>query len=439
MKTKILEITLAIFAISVFAITLALAQSEPNIQFPVAELGNCESKEACHQYCDVPANQAACLDFAEKHNLMSRNEVSHARKFIAAGSRGPGGCTSKETCERFCNNVSNIKACVAFAEQSGIMPPEELEEARKVMAALESGAKLPGGCQNKDECEDYCSGGDASRMKECISFAKAAGFMSEEEAGEAGKMLAAIEKGVKPPKCRSKAACDTYCADEAHFEECIAFAEASGFMKPEEVDMARKTGGKGPGGCRGRECETFCNNPENQEVCFKFALEHDLISPEDRQRMEEGKRQMQGGPGIDPGERGFEGQGRGEFPGGEMRGGFEERRTQPGPDMMTQPQIYNETFNEEYKSKCLSYGGTWDRDHCVTGGGTMPQPGTNQIPSGASPEQLCAKSSGTWKPEGGCAYSQPPEYTPAPQQEPPPPTIEPQGNVFWIFRQVLGL
>lgn len=71
-------------------------------------------------------------------------------------------------------------------------------------------------------------------------------------------------------------------------------------MKPEEAEMMRKTGGKGPGGCRGRACETYCNDEANQEACMTFAQEHGLMRPEDTQRMEEGRNQMrqaaQGGP-----------------------------------------------------------------------------------------------------------------------------------------------
>src|SRR3989344_6398863 len=58
--------------------------------------------------------------------------------------------------------------------------------------------------------------------------------------------------------------------------------------------MARKTGGKGPGDCRGKgECESFCQNPDNQETCFNFGKEHGLIPEEDLRRMEEGKQKIQ--------------------------------------------------------------------------------------------------------------------------------------------------
>ena len=126
-----------------------------------------------------------------------------------------------------------------------------------------------------------------------MTFAMEAGFMSEQEQADAQKMLVALKKGAKPPNCRGKDECDIYCQQEEHFEECLSFAEAAGFMSAEDAAMARKTGGKGPGDCKDKEeCEAFCNSPDNQETCFNFAKEHGLIAEEDLKRMEEGTRQF---------------------------------------------------------------------------------------------------------------------------------------------------
>lgn len=210
--------------------TFAAVQAETNIQFPVQELGDCASEEACRSYCDNSANIERCLTFAEKNSMMSSEEVAEARKFAAIGS-GPGGCTSKDSCESYCDNAANIRECISFAEKNGFMSGDELKEAKQIIRALDSGASLPGGCTNERSCDSYCS-------------------------------------------------------DEANILECVTFAEAAGFISAEEASMARKTGGKGPGGCRGRECEAFCSNPDNGEVCYNFALEHGLMDPE----MEKGSR-----------------------------------------------------------------------------------------------------------------------------------------------------
>lgn len=314
------------------------------IQYPVKELGNCQDEAACRSYCDKPENMKVCVDFAEKNNLISKEEIELARKFMAAGSKGPGDCRGKDECEAYCNDIAHMDECITFAVENNLMPPKELEEAKKVQAAIKRGVKpppcgnkkacdtycdnpdhmeecitfgeaagfiqgkeledakkmlvavkkgvKPPPCRGKEACDEYCSSPD--NMEMCMNFAMEAGFMNEQEKAESQKMLAALKKGIKPPACKGKKECDVYCSQDEHFEECFQFAEAAGFMSAEEAAMARKTGGKGPGGCKGKEeCEAFCNNPDNQEVCFNFGKEHGLIPEEDLKMMEEGKQRFQ--------------------------------------------------------------------------------------------------------------------------------------------------
>lgn len=315
----------------------------PRIQYPVPELGNCKSEGECRSFCDKPGNLNACLDFAEKNGLMPKEELDRAKRFADAGGKGPGGCQGKNSCDTYCNDISNVDECVSYAEKNGLMPSGELAEAKKVQAAIKRGVKPPAcgnkkecdvfcsqpenmescmnfaleaglmderekgdaqkflaamkkgvkppACQGKNECDAYC--GDPSHMEECMNFALEAGMMDDKQKEESQKVLAAIKKGVKPPACRGPQECDAYCGSEEHFQECLTFAEAAGFMKPEEAAMVRKTGGKGPGGCRKKEeCEAFCNDTANQEACFSFAKEHDMIPKEELQRMEEGKQKF---------------------------------------------------------------------------------------------------------------------------------------------------
>ncbi len=317
-------------------ITLAKAVGS-DVQYPVKELGNCVSGTACKNYCDKPANTEACLGYAEKTGLMSAEEVDKAEKFLEAGS-GPGGCKTMDACESYCNSVSHIDECVDFAEKNGLMSGADLEEAKKIKAAKDRGVKMPA-CGSKKQCDVYCS--EPDHMEECITFAQEAGFMSGQELEDSRKMLAAIKAGVKPPPCKGKAECDVYCMQEENFNSCLDFALAAGMMDSKDAEMARKTKGKGPGGCRGKEqcdsfcqqegnmetcaqfayengmmtkeefemmkktkgkgpggckskeeCENFCNNPDNQETCFNFSKENGLMSEEDIKRIKQGKQQF---------------------------------------------------------------------------------------------------------------------------------------------------
>ena len=344
---KLFTFTAISFLIIVSAVLVAkaVAQETTNaasIQYPVTELGNCPDKAACKLYCDSPENIEACLSFAEKKNLMTKGEIATAKKFTAANVKKPGNCASKNSCEEYCNDINRIDECVAFAQENNLLPPEKLAEAKKVQTAIAQGIKPPA-CGNKKDCDTYCDSpehmeecmlfameagimseqektdsqkmlaavkrgikpppchgqaecdeycGQPNNMETCMSFAMEAGLMSEQEKASSQKIIAAVKKGAIPPKCKGKE-CDVYCGQEEHFEECLSFSEAAGLMNPEEAAMARKTGGKGPGGCKGKdECDAFCNNPDNQETCFNFAKDNGMIPEQDLKRMEQGKQQF---------------------------------------------------------------------------------------------------------------------------------------------------
>lgn len=347
MKTRYLFIFIVLAAAGFLGVkSFTNAATPADIQYPVKELGNCKSDADCKAYCDKPENTGACLAFAQKNGLMSEEEINIAKKFLKAAEKGPGGCNSKESCDEYCNDMSHIDECVAFAEKNNLLSPQELEETKKVQAAIKRGVKPPScgnkkscdayceesdhmeecitfgvesgfiqgaeleeaqkmlqaikrgvkppPCKGKDACDEYCSNPD--NMEICMNFALEAGMMSTEEAANSQKMLQALKKGIKPPPCKGQKECDAFCSSKEHMEECINFSVAAGMMSEEEAQMARKTGGKGPGGCMGgEECDAFCNNPDNQEACFNFGRDNGLISPEQLKQMEEGKQQFKQG------------------------------------------------------------------------------------------------------------------------------------------------
>ena len=260
------------------------------ITYPVKELGGCADKDTCKVYCEEPGNMQSCVNFAEKHNLISEKEAEDGRKFssiVNSRGGGPGGCKTRESCEAYCENTDNIDACLAFAEDSDLVPAKDLEDMRKISKLLKEGEKFPGGCKSKSQCEAYCA--EPDNMEACLTFAEKAGFIPPEELAMAKKVVPLMKAGKTPGGCKSKEACESYCGNPDHLDACIAFGEQTGAISPEEVAIIKKTGGKGPGDCRGRkQCDAFCQIPENQETCFNFGKDNGLIPPEDLQKMEEG-------------------------------------------------------------------------------------------------------------------------------------------------------
>ena len=263
--------------------------SAENIQFPVPELGNCGNETECRSYCDNANNAKECFAFAKKYNLISEEVAKEAADKFLNVKNGPGGCNSGASCEEYCSNIDRLDECITFAEETGYYSPDELTEARKFQELVKSGAQFPGGCTDRNSCEIYCS--DATHMEECLNFAETSGFMPQEEIDEARKFMKLMQEGESPGGCNSKEQCENYCSEEGNIEECIAFAEKAGVMTTEEADMARKVGGKGPGGCKSKiQCEVYCE--ENSEKCFNFAQEHGLINESDLEKMREGMKQF---------------------------------------------------------------------------------------------------------------------------------------------------
>lgn len=290
---------------------VAHAQIEPTaaeiaaggIAFPVPELGNCANRAECAKFCSDTANMPACIQFAKKHGLMNAAEAVRAEKFHSQlqGNVGPGGCRSPRDCHTYCSNLSNIEECVRFAESQGFTD-RHVEEGKKVLTYLKAGGQTPGGCNSKEACERYC--GDFSHAQECFDFAQRAGIVQVREnvpgeavgrfeggipPGQFQKFLELVNRGETPGGCKSKETCETYCSEGNRFEECVSFGEKVGFIEREQGEKIRKLGGHGPGGCDSPQaCQAYCASPEHHEECFRFAEEHGFISKEEAGRAREG-------------------------------------------------------------------------------------------------------------------------------------------------------
>src|SRR3989344_3117755 len=254
---------------------------------PSSGPGGCASQEACRTYCDDPAHEDECVAFGQRYGLLNKgSDVSERAKLIQEEG-GPGKCRSEKECRAFCENPAHEGECLDFAEKHNLGDKKQIQSAKKVQ---DQGG--PGGCKSEKECHAYCENPDNSET--CIAFAEGQGFMSKEEAARARQ----FSNKPGPGGCRGEA-CKMYCEDSAHQEECIAFAVENGFMSKEDAERAKKFAGKpGPGGCKGEQCKEFCHDPANEEACFQFAVENDLIPKDEIERVKKFKNVAnQGGPG----------------------------------------------------------------------------------------------------------------------------------------------
>ncbi len=240
------------------------AQEANTHGFPIRELGDCMSVEACADFCDGAVNWAVCGSYADEHDM---NPAAPDAAYPVAEL---GACASLEACRSYCEAAANRAVCVDYALGQGWLSAHEAETARRALEQLAQGA-TPGGCATEPECNVYCR--DLAHVAECLEFAHKIGGMTDEEYERAKGM-----GGVGPGGCRDQFSCETFCSTPEHSLTCVEFAIQHGLVPQEEAERARRfaeMGGQGPGGCTdGDSCRQVCERPENQASCMAFL--HDM-------------------------------------------------------------------------------------------------------------------------------------------------------------------
>ncbi len=303
-SNSILGFVLIVTALVFFSVVASRVQAASifDITYPIAELGGCEDRLACKAYCEDEDNRSACEEFASNYGISSAPKIDKSEKMKQVKEDGgPGQCAAgaedpQASCKAYCDSIEHIDECVAYGKSHGLLTGEQLVEAEKVSSALKRGAKLPEGCTNQSSCKETCENPSTiEQAKSCFAFGKEAGLLPDDFNEErAEKVFKAIQDGTAPfksPKDFRK--CENPESDEI-MQKCMDFAVRSGMMDEKQAEIVKKTGGKGPGGCRGeKQCNAYCE--KNQEECFQFSKDNGLINPEQEEQMKRGAEQFKQG------------------------------------------------------------------------------------------------------------------------------------------------
>lgn len=205
--------------------------------------GDCRGYAECKTYCDDFDHLAECAEFAEKiGGIIPDKDLDIVKKMVKTGiTKTPGNCKGKEQCEAFCGNPVHMAECADFGEKIGIMSKEDAEMARKI--GRSGVTKLPGGCSSKESCDNYCQ--NDANFDECIDFAEKAGMMTKADMELArkthGKSPGDCAKGARSAE-EGKMACSTFCAKTENQQICMDFAVQIGLIT---ADDAKELSGGG--------------------------------------------------------------------------------------------------------------------------------------------------------------------------------------------------
>ncbi|HYK08863.1 MAG TPA: hypothetical protein VEW42_05180 [Candidatus Eisenbacteria bacterium] len=247
-------ILLFAFCILLFAAPLALAQTPTesvattavspttavHLTFPIPELGNCASASECKTYCDDPTNIAACVDYAKMKGFYHESSLDTNQAAIVADAKATLGCDSVDSCKTYCADVSHADACSAFAQKHNLKGGNESPNT----STLEK-AKLALGCDSAESCKALCE--KEENREKCSAFAKSNG-------------LKGGNTRLGPGGCTSESSCKVFCSDPNNFQLC------SRFLKEHTGSTSGQKTFTGPGGCTSEAtCREYCT--QNPTAC----------------------------------------------------------------------------------------------------------------------------------------------------------------------------
>ena len=108
---------------------------------------------------------------------------------LVQNGKTPGGCTSQDQCQAYCQDPAHRDECIAFAQQAGLIPHDQAQN------LMQSNGTGPGGCTSQDQCQAYCN--DSAHYQECLSFAQKNGFMNQQQTQQFQQGFAQLRAGIQ--------------------------------------------------------------------------------------------------------------------------------------------------------------------------------------------------------------------------------------------------
>ncbi len=234
------------------------------ITYPIPDLGYCRDAKECYLYCEIPANQPACWSYGKfviNTQVLGESDTTDdasmdaemAAKGVTFPIRELGNCASKEACFKYCGQPQNHQVCKAFALKHQLTkPPHDEIDAAEKQAMLEK-AKNALGCISEESCRQLCE----TNKEKCLAFMKDHGPQRlKAKYGEYSQMM---DQAKQRLGCSTMESCKALCEEPDGTIRCQAF---SAKYAPEEFRQ-KQLDNKNKIGCNtDAECKALCaKNP----------------------------------------------------------------------------------------------------------------------------------------------------------------------------------
>lgn len=190
----------------ILSANIAFAQQDPQITFPIAELGNCNNAQTCKVYCDQEENREACIAFAKSKGLY-KTKVNAQKATALSFAKIELGCDSIASCKALCEKKEDQQKCKDFAIKHGLGSPKPEED------ELLAKAKQNLNCDSFEECKALCDQQD--------NYTKCAALLQDQITSDDKAMFDKYKDTIRQYLgCDSIVTCMAFCINPLNSAKC---------------------------------------------------------------------------------------------------------------------------------------------------------------------------------------------------------------------------
>lgn len=223
----------------------AVAYSQKKL-YPIAELGNCRDQQECYYYCEVPRNTPACWSYSTyilQKNVLGVTITSPDEVAREHGITFPipelGNCATAQACMIYCSQPQNYQVCTAFGEKKGLVKTSSQPKntiSSTVMERILVDAKAQLNCDSKASCQTLCD--IPSNQQRCQQFAQSEGLVTQPTSSQISASQATILQAAQQDLgCSSISSCTQYCNNSSHYQQCQTFAAQHNLTPPSQMQQ----------------------------------------------------------------------------------------------------------------------------------------------------------------------------------------------------------
>ncbi|MEK7617138.1 MAG: hypothetical protein AAB414_03720 [Patescibacteria group bacterium] len=196
----------------IFGASSVSALQDPQITFPISELGNCNNVQTCKVYCDQIENYQACKLFAKSKGLY-KDKIDKKQVDLLSQAKTELGCETIISCREFCSQEVNYQKCQSFAQKHGLTTAPSANDEELFIRAQQNL-----NCDSFESCKTLCD------QKE--NYVKCAALLQDQMTSDERAMFEKYKPLIKQHLgCDSLVTCMAFCINPLNTKKCEDFGK----------------------------------------------------------------------------------------------------------------------------------------------------------------------------------------------------------------------